>query len=92
MYVAIIKTAKDQPLWTGLPDDYPVGCAEFDTFELAFAAHPDAKIMTIEEYRVYSHHFHSAHPRPSVPELRSKMVSVVRVKRWWEYLFFWRRN
>ncbi len=92
MYIAIIKTAKDQPLWKGLPDDYPVGCAEFDTYELAIAAHPDAKIMTIAEYKEYASYFHQLHPAPHTPELRSKAVSVVKRKRWWEYLFFWRRN
>jgi hypothetical protein len=63
--VAIVKTAKDHPLWDGLPDDYPVVCCEYDTVEEAETKHPGVLIMRISDYHDYVRGYHEAHPAPT---------------------------
>ena len=62
--IAIVKTAKDHPLWTGLPDDYPVMCTEFDSFEEAEREPPGVLIMRVSDYHEYARKFHDAFPAP----------------------------
>lgn len=76
-YVVIIKTAKDAPLWSGLPDNYPVLCQEFDTLDEAQTAFPDKIIMAAEDYKKFAGGLQSAFPAPE-PAAAS----------WWK---FWRR-
>lgn len=51
-YVAIVKTAKDSAdkLHKKLPAEYPTNCAEYDTEEEAFKAHPGCRIMSTDAY------------------------------------------
>lgn len=64
--IAIIKTAKDAPLWKGLPPDYPVSCAEYDSLEEAETKHPGALVMRIADYHEYAKRFHEENPSPKI--------------------------
>lgn len=77
--VAIIKTAKDNPLWKGLPDDYPVQCMEFLNRADAEAAYPSARIMGIKEYHAFAKSFHEQHPAPDYWRKNG------RDKPWWRF-------
>lgn len=57
MFVAIHKRVKDltdKTGYEGLPEDYPVECAECASLEQAQEAYPDAQIMPVEQYKGYA--------------------------------------
>ena len=63
--VAILKTAKDYPLWDGLPDHYPVSCVECNSRFEAIEKYPNAAaVMSIDEYLEFSAKLHAEYPDP----------------------------
>jgi hypothetical protein len=86
--IAIIKTAKDTPPWKGLPPDYPVSCAEYDSAEEAEAKHPGCLIMRVDDYHEYAKRFHDANPSPKVlAHRREAMLTEARHRSFPYYLW-----
>lgn len=56
-YVAITKRIKHldkvEAHHKGLPHEYPIECAEFEEYSHAVESHPEAEIMTFDEYQAY---------------------------------------
>jgi hypothetical protein len=78
-WVVIVKTAKEQRLWNGLPDDYPVACVEdFESEAAALAAYPGRTVMHSDDYRKFAEEMHAKYPSPEAPP-----------KKWWQ---FWRKS
>ncbi len=82
-FVVVVKTAKESPLWKGLPPDYPVMCEEFFSYEEAKDKHPDKQVFTIEKYKEHSKFMHSTHPFPD-NEL-GKLLPLPFKRRWWRF-------
>lgn len=83
-YVAIVKTVADEPLWPGLPDNYPVVVTEHASREAALLAHPEAHgIMPLIEYRAYAKEFHDKYPTPKAWKDRGKQLAAKRP--WWKF-------
>jgi len=88
--IAIIKTAKDDPPWKGLPDDYPVSCCEFDSFEEAERAHPGKLIMRIEDYKDYSARWHDENPSPKRKlQMRTQRYATVKQQGLFAQVWYW---
>lgn len=80
-WIAIVKTAADEPLWGGLPPEYPVSCQEFNTVAEAEACPGVKRVMLLTEYRALTVRLHAEHPAPAFWQERPEL-------RWYQ---FWRR-
>ncbi len=79
-HVAIVKQYKDirTPENQGFPNEWPALCEEFESYEAAKAAFPSleaGRIMSVENYKMFSDGLQIAHP----------LIPLPAKKPWWKF-------
>ena len=87
--VAILKTAKDYPLWSGLPEHYPVSCVELDSRAEALERYPNATVMSVDDYKEFHAKLSEAHPDPRKKLALIESKNLTAPKGMWRKLWEW---